>query len=208
LQTFATVFYVGCNSSAKYTAFTHIRLAWLYRGADKSLARPGRKQAQKHVRDVRDFNNIETQAVIKFFFPLQGKEPKEIHTILTETLASFLPGRAKDLSAPLYCDTVAEILTVHYICAHSVLLGTLFYCACTKEKSPLNGPCWYIAQTVTLSPPYLASAVILFSPLHFPPFHSSHLVILFTWTLVLITTWKPSLLTCSLGWLPGTSGSW
>jgi len=34
--------------------------------------------------------------------PLQGKAPKEIHAILAETLASFLPGRAKDLSAPLY----------------------------------------------------------------------------------------------------------
>ena len=39
-----------------------------HRGADKSLARPGRKQARKHVRDARDFNNIETRAVIKFFF--------------------------------------------------------------------------------------------------------------------------------------------
>jgi hypothetical protein len=29
-QTFATVFYVACNSSARYTAFTHIRFAWLY----------------------------------------------------------------------------------------------------------------------------------------------------------------------------------
>jgi len=37
-----------------------------------------------------------------FFFPLQGKAPKEIHAILTETLACFLPSRAKDLSAPLY----------------------------------------------------------------------------------------------------------
>jgi len=37
-----------------------------------------------------------------FFFFLQGKAPKEIHAILTETLACFLPGRAKDLSAPLY----------------------------------------------------------------------------------------------------------
>jgi len=74
----------------------------MYHGADKSLARPGRKQARKHVRDARDFNNIETQAVIKFFFfPLQGKAPKEIRAILTETLACFLPGRAKDLSAPL-----------------------------------------------------------------------------------------------------------
>jgi len=71
-----------------------------YRGADKSLAPPGRKQARKHVREARDFNNIETRAAIKFPFP-QGKAPKEIHAILTETLACFLPGRAKDLSAPL-----------------------------------------------------------------------------------------------------------
>jgi len=70
-------------------------------GADKSLARPGRKQSRKHVRGARDFNNIETQAVIKYFF-LQGKAPKEIHAILTETLVSSLPGRAKDLTAPLY----------------------------------------------------------------------------------------------------------
>jgi len=49
---------------------------------------------------MRDFNNIETRAVIKYFF-LQGKVPKEIHAILTETLAYLLPGRAKDLSATL-----------------------------------------------------------------------------------------------------------
>jgi len=74
---------------------------WSYRGADKSIARPGRKQARKHVRGAHDFNNIETRAVIKFFL-LQDKAPKEIHAILPETLAYFLPGRAKDLSAPLY----------------------------------------------------------------------------------------------------------
>ena len=74
----------------------------MYRGADKSLARPGRKQARKHVWDARDFNNIETRAVIKIFFFLQGKAPKEIHAILTETLSYFLPGRAKDLSATMY----------------------------------------------------------------------------------------------------------
>ena len=72
--------------------------------ADKSLARPGRKQALKHVRDARDFNKIETRAVIKvfFFFFLQGKAPNEIHASLTETLDCFLPGQAKDLSAPLF----------------------------------------------------------------------------------------------------------
>jgi len=71
-----------------------------YRDADKSLARPGRKQPRKHVRDARVFNNIETRAVIEFF-SLQGKAPKEIHAILTEILVCFLPGQAKDLSATL-----------------------------------------------------------------------------------------------------------
>jgi len=70
------------------------------RGADKSLARPGRKEDRKDVRDANDFNNIETRAVIRFFF-LQGKVQKEIHAILTEILDCFLPRRAKDLSAPL-----------------------------------------------------------------------------------------------------------
>jgi len=50
--------------------------------------------------DARDFNNIETRTVIKLFLFLQGKTPKEIHDILTETLACFLPGRAKNLSSP------------------------------------------------------------------------------------------------------------
>jgi len=74
------------------------------RGADKSLARLGRKQARKHVEDERDVNNIETRAFKSLPPPppLRGKAPKKIHAILKETLAFFLPGRAKDLSVPLY----------------------------------------------------------------------------------------------------------
>jgi len=34
--------------------------------------------------------------------PPASKAPKEIHATLTETLACFLPGRAKDLSARMY----------------------------------------------------------------------------------------------------------
>jgi len=85
------------------TTYTRISPSALpkYRGADKSLPRPGKKQARKHVRDARH-SNIETRAVINDFFLLQGKAPKEIHAILTETLACFLPVRAKDLSAHLY----------------------------------------------------------------------------------------------------------
>ena len=42
---------------------------------------------------ARDFNNMETQAVIKVFL-LQGKAPKEIYAILTETLGECAPSYA------------------------------------------------------------------------------------------------------------------
>ena len=89
-----------CFSNLHFILYTFCLSDSSYQSADKSLARPGRKQARKHVRDPRDFNKIEMQAVINFLF-LQGKAPKEIHAILTETLACFLPGRVKDLSEPL-----------------------------------------------------------------------------------------------------------
>jgi len=98
----------GCRTEAPLTSSrccncsAYRELPQYTSGTDKSLARPGRKQARKHVRHARDFNNIETRAVIKFFFPLQGKAPKEIHAILTETLPCFPPGRTKELSASLY----------------------------------------------------------------------------------------------------------
>jgi len=53
---------------------------------------------------------IETRAVIKYLF-LQGKAPKEIYAILTETLICFLPGGAKDLSAPLYVLDISLMMT-------------------------------------------------------------------------------------------------
>jgi len=105
-----------------------------YRGADKSLARPGRKQAQKHVRDARDFNKIEKRAVVNFFF-LQSKAPKEIHAILIETLAFFLPGRAKDLSATLYLNN-----NFNFICfnnnQHCITAG--IYMLLTQTLSGFN----------------------------------------------------------------------
>ena len=54
----------------------------LYRDADKSLARMGRKQARKHFRDARYFNNVETRAVTKYFFPpaRQGAEGNSCHS--------------------------------------------------------------------------------------------------------------------------------
>ena len=43
--------------------------------------------------DARGFKNIETRAVINFFF-LQGKAPKEIYAILAETLGEHAPSYA------------------------------------------------------------------------------------------------------------------
>jgi len=43
--------------------------------------------------DARDFNNIKARAVKKSFF-LQGKAPKKIHPILTETLGEHAPSYA------------------------------------------------------------------------------------------------------------------
>jgi len=107
-----------------------------YRGADKSLAQPRRKQARKHFRDASVFDNIETLAVIKFPF-LQGKEPKEIHAILTEALVCFLPGRTKDLSAPLitHCHKVAKEI-------HAILTETLA-CFLPGRAKDLSAPRMY-----------------------------------------------------------------
>jgi len=43
--------------------------------------------------ETRDFINMETRVIIKFFF-LQSKAPKEIHAILTETLGEHAPSYA------------------------------------------------------------------------------------------------------------------
>ena len=100
LQCLSSIYFVNqwLHVSGMFVAH-HQEVYCIHRDADKSLARPGRKQARKHVMDARDFNKIEKRAVIKFPF-LQGKAPKKINAILTETLACSLPDRAKDLSAP------------------------------------------------------------------------------------------------------------
>jgi len=95
--------------------------------------------------DARDFNNIETRDVIKFLF-LQGKSPKEIHAILTETLGEIAPsyatvknwvaqfkrrnfstcdaprpGRPKTVTTPEVIDQIHElILEDHRISAKSI----------------------------------------------------------------------------------------
>jgi len=70
-------------------------------GADKSLARPGNKQARKHVTRNARFQQHRDASYHQAPPPhLQGMAPKEIHAILAETLAFILLDRARDLSAP------------------------------------------------------------------------------------------------------------
>ena len=84
----------------------------LYRRADKSLAWPGRKQA-RNMSATRAISTTSRRELSSSFF-LQGKAPKEIHAILTETLVCFLPGRANDLPAPLYVRSL--MWTKHVAC--------------------------------------------------------------------------------------------
>jgi len=51
---------------------------------------------------TRAISTTSRREFLSSFFFLQGKTPKKIDTILTETLACFLLGRVKGLTAPLY----------------------------------------------------------------------------------------------------------
>ena len=118
---------------------------------------PGRaKDLSAPLYYITHFNNIETRAVIKFIF-LQNKAPKEIHSILTETLACFLTGRAKDLSAPLYYITHFNIIKTRAVIKfiflqnkvpkeiHSILTETLA-CFLTGRAKDLSAPLYYITH--------------------------------------------------------------
>ena len=94
------------NRDATYLFFSFLRCSSVRGDADKSLARPTSRcrRTESIVSfkcriaslfllqrlkgstsgDSRDFNNIETRDVVTYF--LQGKAPKEIHAIPTETL--------------------------------------------------------------------------------------------------------------------------
>jgi len=73
-------------------------------GATGVLISPWPDQGGNNLGSMSETHVISTTSrrELSSFFFLQGRALKEIHAILTETLACFLPGRAKDLSAALY----------------------------------------------------------------------------------------------------------
>ena len=98
----------------KLYKFRECRLcAWMYRGADKSLARPGRKQANVSVRMARiSFGALPCR---KRNLTARVSMLLKSRASLTCFLACFLPGQAKDLSAPRYLlrDTHTLTHTTH-----------------------------------------------------------------------------------------------
>jgi len=88
----------------------------VYQGADKSLARPGRKQSSEACLGRARFQQHRDASCHQFFF-LQGKAPKEIHAFMIERLACFRAGRAKDLSAPLFSIMDSISCVLKFCCA-------------------------------------------------------------------------------------------
>ena len=76
----------------------------MYRVADKSLGRPEQVRSSEACQRRARFQQ-HRDANCHNFFSLQGKAPKEIQAMQTETLAWFVPGWAKVLSAPLYVNS-------------------------------------------------------------------------------------------------------
>ena len=95
--------------------------AQIYQGDGKSLARSGRGGNKRGSMSGTGAISTTSRRELSSSFFLQGKTPKEIYAILTETLACFLPGRARDLSAPLYL----AVFLIHFISAAVILLSYL-----------------------------------------------------------------------------------
>ena len=75
-----TLIHFESRETLRFLSIYNVANLCIYQAADKSLARPGRKRVRKHVRDARDFNNIETRAVKFLFFARQGAEGNSRHS--------------------------------------------------------------------------------------------------------------------------------
>ena len=107
----------------------------MYRGADKSLARPGRKQA-----------NVSVRIAWISFGALPCRKKKNLMTARVSMLlksrasltcfrACFLPGRAKDLSAPRWLGFVfMDALWIYPICVSILLFVNDHKHKAPKEK--------------------------------------------------------------------------
>jgi len=83
---------------------------YVYRGANKSLARPGRKQANVSVRMAWiSFGTLPCKGGWGELMTARFSMLLKSRTSLTCFRACFLPGRAKDLSAPRYAHILQKV---------------------------------------------------------------------------------------------------
>ena len=66
----------------------------MYLGADKSLARPGRKQARKNVRRSARFQQHRDASCLQFFFSFKARRRRKFKAFLAETLGEHAPSYA------------------------------------------------------------------------------------------------------------------
>ena len=92
----------------------------------------------------------------RFFLPARQGAELEIHAILTETLASFLPGRAQDLSAPLYKHVERSAVTVY------LTIWLWLTCITLWVNDQLDAQLLYITLTYLLT--YLLTYSMVQSP--------------------------------------------
>ena len=86
------------------SAASYFTVLPFYRGADKSLARPGRKQAIMFLSEWREFPSAPCLAGGKNLMTARVSILLKSRASLVCFLACFLPGRAKDLPAPRYVE--------------------------------------------------------------------------------------------------------
>ena len=84
IQTSLSIFVIRIDLAHMQRAKCFVLGVLLYRGTDMYLARQGRKQA-RNMSGMRAISTTSRRELSSSFFFLQGKEPKEIHAILTET---------------------------------------------------------------------------------------------------------------------------
>ena len=132
--------YVACPAVTHFSTLSHNRhdfretkLSIVYRGADKSLARPGRKQGRKNVRDARDFNNIERRELASsfFFHPCKARRRRKFTPFWQKHyLVSFL----------------VELRTYQHPCMHHQLYHSVILCCAHKTFMCFV---WLSEQTAT-----------------------------------------------------------
>jgi len=126
---------------------------WKYKSADKSLARPGRKQA-----------NVSDRMAWISFCALPCRKKKTLMIVRVSMLlksrasltcfrACFLPGRAKDFLAPRYLPWIlqkADVIFTFWISLNHTYAKDCRNLENNRSQRPLSSPCLFLSILLLL----------------------------------------------------------